>query len=172
MGMFLCYSLVLVLVPLPVCHGRARAKTTGLTALTAEQGFVWRCTEVPVSTGVVPECVCAAKGEASPEPAAECIISPVSANRAGKCRSDCSAPALHAECRCLDKENCGRGFEVMQKTHLATFFFQVPARKSTLKQVFSFLILFFILALCVLLQDLLHRALCAVSTGLFNIWGW
>lgn len=102
----------------------------GSGLLTAEQGFIWRPTNVPMTSGVVPECVCAAKGEASadpPAPAAECVISSVSANTGGKCKADLSAkgtaPALHAECRCLDKGKCGRGFEVMQKNPLGFFFF-------------------------------------------------
>lgn len=68
-----------------------------------------------------------------------------------------------------DKGKCGRGFKGMQKAHLAFFFLKCLSfwsRKSRLKQVFSFLILFFFfLAVSVLLQDLLHRALDAVSTG-------
>lgn len=40
----------------------------GSGLLTAEQGFIWRHTNVPMTSGVVPECVCAAKGEASADP--------------------------------------------------------------------------------------------------------
>lgn len=65
---------------------------------------------------------------------------------------------LHAECRCLDKVNCCRGFETVQKRSQV----QVPAlvlHGIRLKQDFSFFILFFLLGVCVLLQDLLHKAL-------------
>lgn len=69
--------------------------------------------------------------------------------------------------------NVAEALRSCKKTHLAFFFpkcLSFWTRKSRQKQVFSFLILFFILAVCVLLQDLPHRALHAVSTGLFNIW--
>lgn len=38
----------------------------------AEPGFIWRSTEVPITTGGVPECVCAA----SPEPPPSCRVHP------------------------------------------------------------------------------------------------
>lgn len=100
----------------------------GSGPLTAKQGFIWRSTKIPITTGVVPECVCAAKGEGSPEPPPSCRVH----QQLCLCKQGWEMPVrslpealllLCMQSAGADKGKCGRGFKGMQKAHLAFFFF-------------------------------------------------